>query len=585
MITGGARRLAAIAFVCLFASAFPADDPRLEGSVGTRTKFVTAPPRSLGEWMFRRGILRRQILTAAGLYPMPVRGPVSARTLQSHRMDRYTVSTVVLETLPGYFLAGNLYMPAQVKGKIPAVLVPHGHWKQGRVHNAPDYSVPALAANLAARGYAAFAYDMTGYNDTAGTPHSFGESAAEQLASFSPLGLQLWNSLRSFDYLAAMPEVDARRIGITGASGGGTQTFLAAAVEERLAVSIPVNMVSAHFQGDDMCEMAPGLRIETNNVEIAALAAPRPQLLISSTKDWTKDTPSVEYPMLRAVYRLYGKQANAAYVQIDAPHNYNRESREAAYAFLRKHLGGSSAAKDLTEDAVELPQAKQLLLAESWRDEVKLSTASAIAAWRSIRAADSLTPRDRRDLLRSLTGAAWPRRVRGVNSGGHIRIDGGRQPVLAQWVPRDADSVAVVIHAGGERAARQWIENSPSIARGASLLVPEVFSLRQGRGFEHLTFHYSDDACRVQDIVSAIAFARSLSPGRIRLVCPGDSGLWCTLAAAVSAVPVHLETDLDHGSEPEEKVLQKYLFVPGLIRAGGLRAIQSLAAGDVQRTQ
>lgn len=584
MITGWAR-LAAIVLLCLFRPAFSAEDPRLEGSVGTRTKFVTAPPRSLGEWMLRRGILRRQILTAAGLYPMPVRGAVAARRMQTHRLSRYTVSTVVLETLPGYFLAGNLYMPVQPKGRIPAVLVPHGHWKQGRIHNAPDYSVPALAANLAARGYAAFAYDMTGYNDTMQTPHSFGDSPGEQLVSYSPLGLQLWNSLRAFDYLMALPEVDPRKIGVTGASGGGTQTFLLAAVEERLAASIPVNMVSAHFQGDDMCEMAPGLRIETNNVEIAALAAPRPQLLISSTKDWTKDTPAVEYPMLRAIYRLYGKQANAAYVQIDAPHNYNRESREAAYSFLRKHIGGGTPTREVSEDDVELPAAKQLLLAEPWRDEVKSSPASVLAGWRSIRAVDSLTPREARDLLRSLAGVYWPRRVRGVNSGDHIRIDGGRQPVQAQWVPRDADSVAVVIHSGGARAGRQWIENSPAIARGASLLLPDVFPLRQARTFEHLTFHYSDDACRVQDTVTAIAFARSLSPGKIRLVCPGESGLWCTLAAAVSAVPVHLETDLDLASDPEEKLLQKYLFVPGLMRAGGLRAIRSLASGGIQRSE
>src|SRR5690242_10887303 len=130
---------------------------------------------------------------------------------------------------------------------------------------------------------------MVGYNDTKQTSHGFG-GKSEDLWRFLPLGLQLWNSIRVTDFLEALPDVDASKIAATGASGGGTQTFLLTAVDDRIAVSAPVNMISAIMQGGDACENMPGLRIGTFNVEIGAMMAPRPMLMVSATGDWTKNT-------------------------------------------------------------------------------------------------------------------------------------------------------------------------------------------------------------------------------------------------------------------------------------------------------
>ena len=146
---------------------------------------------------------------------------------------------------------------------------------------------------------------MVGFNDTVQTPHSF-RGWEEDLWSFNPMGLQLWNSIRAVDYLQSLPGVEARRIAVTGASGGGTQTFLLAAVDDRVGYAAPVNMVSAYMQGGDPCEEAPGLRLDTFNVEIAAMMAPRPMLLVSSTRDWTRHTPVEEFPEIRRIYELYG---------------------------------------------------------------------------------------------------------------------------------------------------------------------------------------------------------------------------------------------------------------------------------------
>ena len=326
MTTAGTHRAGAQA---------PAQDAR-NTEIRTTTTHMPLPAfKSLEAWQQRRAFLRNQILVSAGLSPMPLKTPLHAQVFGKIEAPDYTIEKVLIETLPGFYLGGNLYRPRDGRQKHPGLLTPHGHWTYGRLENQPLYSGPALGISLARQGYVVFAYDMVGYNDTIQVPHRFG-SAEQRLWSFGPLGLQFWNSIRALDFVASLDDVDANRLGITGASGGATQAFLLAAVDERIQFASPVNMISAIMQGGDLCENAPGLRINTSNVEIAALFAPRPMLVVSATGDWTRNVPREEFPAIKKIYDLYGKGDQVEVVQIDEVHNFNQLSRQAVYSFFAR---------------------------------------------------------------------------------------------------------------------------------------------------------------------------------------------------------------------------------------------------------
>jgi hypothetical protein len=278
----------------------PAEDARNTNITTTTTHMPLPEFSSLQAWERRKAFLRNQILVSAGLLPMPEKTPLHAQVFGKIEERDYTIEKVLIETLPGFYLGGNLYRPRNGRAKHPGLLNPHGHWDYGRLENQPLYSGPSLGISLARQGYVVFAYDMVGYTDTIQLPHRFG-SPEQRLWSFGPLGLQLWNSIRALDFLASLEDVDANRLGITGASGGATQAFLLTAIDDRIQFASPVNMVSAIMQGGDLCENAPGLRLNTSNVEIAALFAPKPMLLVSATGDWTRNVPKEEYPAIKRI--------------------------------------------------------------------------------------------------------------------------------------------------------------------------------------------------------------------------------------------------------------------------------------------
>ena len=295
-------------------------------------------------WVKRAQTIRENIL--AGMQWDKISAYDSKINVIKHSqktMDRYTVENIALESFPGYYVTGNLYRPLKKQNQYAAILSPHGHLKDKRF---TDY-VQLRSAYLASKGAIVFAYDMVG----------FGES--NQIRHKMPISLllQTWNSKRVLDYLLGLPEVDPQKTGMTGGSGGGTQTFILTALDQRIKVAVPVVQVSAHFFGGCVCESGMPIHktnnFQTNNVEIAALAAPRPMLLISNGDDWTRNTPNVEFPYIQKVYNAMGKTPLVENVHLaNEKHDYGYSKRIAAYRFFSKHLKLEDA-KSLKGDSID----------------------------------------------------------------------------------------------------------------------------------------------------------------------------------------------------------------------------------------
>jgi hypothetical protein len=296
-----------------------------------RTHDTPYPPRearvaSRARWDAFARRLREHLRLSLGLTPSLPEPPLRALRAEAYRGDGYRIERFALETLPGFYLTGSLFVPdAPADTRAPAMLQPHGHFEQGRLNEADVLRAVALAQ----AGVYVLSYDMVGYNDQFQLPHWGAEPLEWRRWGFSRAGLQTWNSLCAFEWLRQQRAIDPQRIGCSGISGGGTQTFLLSALEPRLSCAAPVKMVSSVMQGGCICENAPLLRLFAGNPEIAGLTAPRPMLLISDAGDWTRDNPDVVAPYLKHVYGLFHAEGQFVHAHFSEGHQWGAEPRRA----------------------------------------------------------------------------------------------------------------------------------------------------------------------------------------------------------------------------------------------------------------
>jgi hypothetical protein len=579
------------------------------------------------QWETRAKEIRQQVLVSCGLWPLPEKSPIRAKIFGKVEREGYSIEKVYFETWPGMFLGGNLYRPlGRGNGPFPAVLNPHGHWSNGRMADTKDGSIAGRCINFARQGLIAFSYDMIGYNDThfadASSAESFSDlhhqvatNKTDLLWNISLMGLQTWNSIRAVDFLESLPDADSKRLACTGESGGGTQTFMLGAIEDRLAAQAPVVMVSHMMQGGCLCENAPGLRVEFSNMEIAAAAAPRPQILVAASGDWTKDTLTVEGPSIARIYKLLQHPERFTYVRFNFDHNYNQTSREAVYGWFDKWLLGTDNPGSVKEKTFQKEPDKELrVFGENELPEGAMTMSRFLQGVRELHRREwkSLLPKDKPGLKQYQTvmlpawrhtlQVDWPNMEPEIHSEKVIAcgkfkvlpftlgVPGQERRVLCSyWASayKPGNKVAVLASSNpmGRAETGSTAPESVSTYLNAGMSVVSIDGYSSGETSDpfkdfYTTYNRTELQQRVRDLLMACSAARSMSgskqAGRVTLVGAGRAGLYALLAAPGADAVIADCDGLDLSEETN--LLADDLFCPGILAMGGFEGAAILAA-------
>jgi dienelactone hydrolase len=609
--------------------------------------FNFRPPANLAAWKARRQAVREQILVATGLWPLPPKTPLEPVIHGRIDRDGYSVEKVYFASLPGHYVTGNLYRPRGADGKLrpgklPAVLCPHGHWRNGRFSDIGEagakeqvrikaektieggrFHLQARCAGLARLGCVVFHYDMVGYADSTTIPHSAFADADAELRLQNLMGLQTWNSIRALDFVCSLPEVDVKRIGVTGASGGGTQSFILCAIDDRPAAAFPAVMVSTQMQGGCVCENCSYLRIGTGNVEFAALFAPKP-LAMSAANDWTIDIERKGLPELKKLYQLYDKEDLATakcWPMFD--HNYNQLAREMMYNWFNKHLNLGQTSPIEEKPFQPIPPAQ---LSVFDKDHPRPKDSASAAKLREYLTAVSTKQIDHERLtdkteplgFHEVIGPALrvmiaselplPRQVdakpQGPAKGEKVKWTGyligrrGRsEQVPALWLePKGFNGTAVVwIDPAGKASLVEKGEIVKGaqvlLDRGVAILAIDAFGTGElsqekppavNSRFAGYTFGYNRPLLsqRVHDVLTAVGFARRQDGvKRVHLLGRGKTGPWVMLARALCGTAVQrTAADMDRFRFDSVRTTTDEMMLPGALKYGGLPALAALAA-------
>jgi dienelactone hydrolase len=607
------------------------------------------PPATKDAWNDRAKQVRTQLQVATGLWPMPEKTPLNPTIHGKIERDGYTVEKVFFASMPGHYVSGSLYRPtAEFRGKRPGVLCPHGHWQNGRFYENSEanakkeiasgaektmegarYPLQARCAQLARMGCVVFHYDMVGNADSKAIAHTAGFKDAEaELRLQNFMGLQTWNSIRSLDFILSLPDVDSARIGVTGASGGGTQTFMLDALDDRPTAAFPAVMVGTAMQGGCVCENCSYLRIGTGNVEIAGLFAPKP-MAMSGAHDWTIDIETKGLPELKQLYKTLGAEDHvAAKCLPQFEHNYNQVSREMMYGWFDKHLLGGSGTvkeepfkpippKDLSVYDAEHPRPKDELDSKHLREKMTEASEKQMKA---------LEPKDAKSLaeyrrvvgsaLRAMIGEELPKPgalqvhkvPREVKLADDVMMhlapmgrkgEGDMVPHAGIFKGDGKAGVVIWVHPDGKSSMFEKGELNPSVKvlleKGYSVVSPDVFQTGELKGdapfpvnkdFAGYTYGYNRPVFsnRVHDILTTVLFARDLLKAKtIHLVGWEGAGPWVAAARALCGDAVaRTAIDMNQFRFENVKDVTDENLLPGAVKYGGVPAFLALCApGEV----
>jgi dienelactone hydrolase len=314
------------------------------------------PPATRKEWEERRARLRDTLFAAVGSFPdKPC--PLEPKEMGVLKRQGYRIEKVVLQTRPDVWATTSVYVPEPNEGKVPAVLVVHGHWAGAR----RDTVVQDRCLGLVKLGFLVLAIDAFGAGErytkpAKGTYHGALYGSTLWPVGQTLLGMQVYDNRRAVDYLLTRPELDGEKLGITGASGGGNQTMYAGALDERFKAVVPVCSVGTYqsylHAACCVCEVLPGgLRLAEEG-DILALVAPRALMVINATEDGFQfSVGEARKSLARAkpIFKLYDAEDRLRHAVFESKHAYNQEMRETMYGWMTQHLKGAGDGKPIPE--------------------------------------------------------------------------------------------------------------------------------------------------------------------------------------------------------------------------------------------
>ncbi|MBN2410064.1 acetylxylan esterase [candidate division KSB1 bacterium] len=338
----------------------------------------TAELTTKAKWQKRQSKVRKILTEIIGRFPD--KSPLNARITGTVQKQGYRIEKIIYESLPSYYVTACLFLPDNLNGKAPAVIYCSGHTDLG--FRSPVYQHVML--NLVQKGFIVFAFDPMGqgerleYFDPAIGESRIGSSTLEHsypgaqcfITGSSLAYYMIWDGIRAVDYLLTRPEVDGDRIGITGRSGGGTQSSYIAACDDRIYAAAPEcyitsfkRLLESSGPQDAEQNFYHGIVNGIDHADLLEVRAPRPAMLIATSRDFFSIQGARETAAeVRNVYRLLGSPDNFSMSVDDAPHESTLKNREAMYAFFQKHLDLPGSPKDVDTDTLT---AKELQVTET----------------------------------------------------------------------------------------------------------------------------------------------------------------------------------------------------------------------------
>jgi dienelactone hydrolase len=316
-------------------------------------------PATLDGWDRRLAAVRDRLWRSFGRMPRTP-CPLDPEILGVLNRDGYAIERLTFQSRPGVRVTANLYRPDPIRGPYPGVVSVHGHWSWARM----DPHVQPRCIGLARLGYVVLCLDAFGAGERAiepgpGTYHGALEGASLWPVGTPLIGLQVYDNRRAVDYLISRPEVDAAKLAITGASGGGNQSFYAGATDERLSAVIPVCGIGTYdaylSTACCVCELNPGGASYATTGDLLALIAPRALMVISATRDalqFSVGEAAKSIAFARERFRLMGHEDRIRHVAIESGHDYNKPMREAMYGWVEKWLRGRGDGAPIAEPPI-----------------------------------------------------------------------------------------------------------------------------------------------------------------------------------------------------------------------------------------